>query len=408
MKSVARHLTIICALFTLIAMNSIAQVERRVEYEYDGAGNVIRIIVLEQSDAPSELTITPVYINKGQKRGFVIQGSNLLNATVGTEEQSVSVSNVYFDRLSLQATVEADADLTTGTIIQLDIANRLGVAQLPIRIAEALPGLSASETPIVLSPDASEILTFVLETPVTETTTFTVEVVNSETGEITTQTITLLAGEQVIQFSASAASGHVLHIIIEEQNSDFVYAFSAYSSPSVEDYADTFPEILSEPSWFSQGVGVAWRDNTSLFSSAVGVSWRDNTSLFSSAVGVSWRDNTSLFSGAVSVIKGFYITELQNSELEQTTTELLFSGFNLSSLSDISAVPEGALTINSFNVSEDGTVISAQITFAESSLDNDIVVRFSHAQGTSPFILHDAQLSSVTTQSFSPTLSGEE
>lgn len=78
-----------------------AATERIVDYEYDAAGNIVRIISREQSDPPVVGPLTPVFINQGRIRLISATGSNLLGIDVSTDYPGLSIEAVTSDETQI-------------------------------------------------------------------------------------------------------------------------------------------------------------------------------------------------------------------------------------------------------------------------------------------------------------------
>ena len=124
-----------------------AAVERVIDYVYDNAGNIVRIISQEQSAPPLISIITPNFINLGRTVSFTAVGSNLLDVDVTTDVPGLSVSavNSAFDQVTFQ--LAASNTTQIGNAI-LKFTNGLGEAQETIFIAETPPALTTDPNPI--------------------------------------------------------------------------------------------------------------------------------------------------------------------------------------------------------------------------------------------------------------------
>jgi hypothetical protein len=368
----------------LACANSNAATERVVDYEYDGAGNIIRIITREQSDPPVISPLNPNFINQGQSRTITVSGSNLLGVEVSTDAPGLSIDLIDAAESGISFQLTADSQATIGNAI-IRFITGIGEVQQSIFVAEVGPVISTSPNPITiaLSPPANTV-TLIFSEPRPENETYTLTTSNNSVADTAASSFTILAGQSQVDIALDGVEFGSTNLNIELTAKFFAYSFPVFVGKNYAELAAEFPDMLQR-NLFAASVGVVLQDGTQFApgtvsqvvgvevgrlsgftTDPVGVSYGDGSvgRLMASPVGVNLSDNTNLaFSPRVRVFYGPLIDSLQPTVVAVgSTVDLTVSGLNLNEVIDITLTPDTDITLDAFSVNPEGTQLTLTLT----------------------------------------------
>jgi hypothetical protein len=385
----------------LFCANVNAATERVVDYEYDGAGNIVRILTFEQSDPPIISPLDPVFINIGQTISVNATGTNLLGVNVTADDTELGISNINASSTDVTFALTASNLAPIGPAV-IRFTTGIGEAQQTIFVAEVGPGLKSDPSPITIDTTGSpRNITFTFSEPRPQTEVYELTLVNSSVAT-TDANFSISAGETevTVPITGLAAGNTVLRIVNSTQF--FLYAFPIFVGETYGELIATFPELAQnslftrpvsvlvqsstsyEPlSVTSDRVGVLVDSNAAIYADPVGVFFGDGQSgqLFSSPVGIFYGDGQSgrLISSPVGVIVsdnldyavtrsvgavyGPIVDASQPSiAILGTTVDFEISGFNLNEIQTVTVSPAQDVTVGTFSVDPTGTVLTVPLT----------------------------------------------
>jgi len=377
--------------------------ERIVEYEYDNAGNVIRIITQEQFNPPALLPLTPDFINVGQTRTFTATGSNLLGIDVTTEVPGLSISDISAtaSQVSFQLTASSQAPIGNAAI---RFVTGLGEVEQTVFVAENPPALTANPDPIAIAHNNS-VSTISLEfsVPRPENETYTLTTGDSSVADTVTSSFTILAGESQVDIALTGLVIGSTNLNIELAAKFYAYSFPVIVGKSYDELAVEFPDMLQR-NLFAASVGVLLQDGTQfapgtvtqvvgvevgtlsgITTDPVGVSYGDGLvgRLMTGPVGVNLSDNVSLvFSPRVGTVYGPLIDSTQPTVVAVgATVDLDVAGVNLDDVVNITVTPDTDITVDSFTVNPEGTQLILTLTIEPLAALGERVVSLEDSSG---------------------------
>jgi hypothetical protein len=372
----------------LICSNGYAATERVVEFEYDGAGNIVRIITREQSDPPVISPLNPSFINQGQSRTITVNGSNLLGVEVSTDAPGLSIVAVDADESGISFQLTADSQAAIGNAI-IRFTNGIGEVEQSIFVAEAGPVISNSPNPMTigLSPPTNTV-TLNFSEPRPENETYTLTTSNNSVADTVASSFTILAGQSQVDIALDGVEFGSTNLNIELTAKFFAYSFPVFVGKSYAELAAEFPDMLQRnlfatsvgvvlqdgaqfaPGTVSQVVGVEVGRLSGITLDPVGVFYGDGLvgSLTARPVGVNVSDAVDLvYSPIVGAVYGTLIDALQPTMVAidstvDSTVDLTVTGLNLNEVIDFTFTPDADITLEGFTVNPEGTQLTLTLT----------------------------------------------
>ena len=368
----------------LICSNGYAATERVVEFEYDGAGNIVRIITREQSDLPVISPLNPSFINQGQSRRITVTGSNLLGVEVSTDAPGLSIFAIDADESGINFQLTADSQAAIGNAI-IRFTTGIGEVEQLIFVAEAGPVISTSPNPITigLSPPTNTV-TLNFSVPRPEDETYTLTTSNNGVADTVAGSFTILAGQSQVDIALDGVAFGSTNLNIELTAKFFAYSFPVFVGKSYDELAAEFPDMLQR-NLFAASVGVVLQDGTQFAPGTVsqvvgvevgrlsgitldpvGIFYGDGLagSLTARPVGVNVSDAVDLvYSPIVGAVYGTLIDALQPTMVAiDSTVDLTVTGLNLNEVIDFTFTPDADITLEGFTVNLEGTQLTLTLT----------------------------------------------
>ncbi len=362
-----------------------ADVERVIDYEYDGAGNIIRIITQEQSNPPTISPLDPDFINIGRTISVTATGTNLLGVDVTSDETELSIGSI--NSSSTQVTFELTAsNLAPIGPVVIRFTSALGEAQETIFVAEPGPELSTDPHPIAIDDGgAVSVISLIFSEPRLENETYSISVDDVGVASVVSNSFTILAGQSQANISLTGISEGATNLQITLPVKFYSYLFPVYVSETYDELLADFPDmqhrnlftdavgvVIQEdnpflPNTVTAGpVGVLIDSNAAYYSSPVGVFYGDGLvgQLLSMPVGVLVSDAVSYaYSTPVGTIYGPILDASTPAQVAaSTTTDFDLSGFNLGEALNVTVVPADEVTVGVFTVNPEGTLLTVSIT----------------------------------------------
>ena len=180
----------------VLAANAFADVQRTIYYEYDAAGNLVGIRVGDNLGAPDVTTLSPFYVHRDSVIDAVATGVNLFDVVVTTASAGLTLSNIQnvsATQVSFRVTTAPDAPIGAGV---LTFTTGLGVDTEILLIAERVPIVATEPNLIVLTPDATpRIVYLVFDQPFGTPQTYEVAIRDPAVATLSQTTVMLPAGE---------------------------------------------------------------------------------------------------------------------------------------------------------------------------------------------------------------------
>ncbi len=189
--------------FALLPITAHAQSQSETLFEYDGAGNIVRVIT-ETNDAPPTVSsLTPAFINQEATVSIIAFGNNLVRAEVSTPHPDLIIDRVVATKTSVRFRLSASAEAAIGATT-ISFTTRLGTATAVMTVAERTPIISTEPNPIVLAPDGVGVsVRLIFDQPFSTDQIYDVAMQDSAIADVGAATITLPAGETVATITAT-------------------------------------------------------------------------------------------------------------------------------------------------------------------------------------------------------------
>lgn len=200
-----QHILTLTILFSAtIAMPALAESQRFIDYDYDGAGNIISVRSGLNLGPPDVINLSPAFIHKESFAFVSATGVNLLKATVATSTPGlniVNVANISATEIFIALFAESSANIGPGS---LTFSTRLGSDTEIIAIADRTPVISTDPNPILLLPDnQSRQVKLLFDRPFATNQVFDVLIQDTTLASVSEQTITLLTGEREVSINVT-------------------------------------------------------------------------------------------------------------------------------------------------------------------------------------------------------------
>ena len=241
--------------FMLVCSTGYTATERVVEYEYDGAGNIVRIITQEQSDPPAVSPLSPGFINQGQSRTITATGSSLLGVDVSTDAPGLSIDAIQSDGSQINFQLTAASDAPIGNAI-IRFSTGLGEVQHSIFVADVGPAISTIPSPITIDlSGASNTITLNFSVSRPENETFRLSVVNPAVAAVDTASFNILSGQTRADISLTGVTAGATVLQIDLPEKFYSYRFPVYVGETYAELLQSFPD-MAERNLFTEAVGV--------------------------------------------------------------------------------------------------------------------------------------------------------
>jgi hypothetical protein len=369
----------------LVCANSNAATERVVDYEYDGAGNIVRIITREQSAPPVISPLSPNFINQGQSRTITATGSNLLGVEVSTDTPGLSIDLIDAGESGISFQLTADSQATIGNAI-IRFITGIGEVQQSIFVAEVGPKIITSPSPITIDLSAtSNTVTLNFSVPRPEDETYSLSIVDPATATVDSASFNISTGASRADISLTGIAAGATVLQIDLPAKFYSYRFPVYVSETYAELLQSFPD-MAERNLFAEPVGVVVPSNNpylpnTVTSGPVGVLVDSNAATYAKPVGVLFGDATGgeVFSKPVGVIVSSSISYAYNAPVgtvygpfltgsqptvaaKGATTIVEVSGFNLAEVVTVSLAPTDDIVVGSISTNPEGTLLTVSIT----------------------------------------------
>ena len=257
----------VCLLSLFVVLPVLADSQRFIDYQYDGAGNIISVSSNRNLGPPDVTNLSPAFINKESFGTITATGINLAKATVSTSALGVtviSVSNISETEIEFTLSASTEAEIGDAAV---EFTTRLGSDTEMVAVAERTPIISTEPNPILLlAGDQNIVVKMSFDEGFETDQIYDVQITDQSIATVSQSQITLLAGETEVSVSVSAqtigsttleinqlsnflALG-IPVIVIDEQLPDGSY--SAYTKPVgvgvyIEQAANTSGPFVTRP-----------------------------------------------------------------------------------------------------------------------------------------------------------------
>jgi hypothetical protein len=208
-KKTSGHVFLALIMLPLLMFSNIsyAETQRFIDYEYDGAGNIIAIRSSRNLGPPDVTELSPAFIHKESFASIEATGVNLAKASVSFNAPGITlidIKNISDTEVALR--FYADATAAIGDV-PVTFTTRLGSDTENMTVAERTPVVSTEPNPILLSPEEQNVtvrLTF--DRPYETEQTFDVAVTDEAIATVAEQQVTLQPSESEVSVTISAVS----------------------------------------------------------------------------------------------------------------------------------------------------------------------------------------------------------
>ena len=389
----------------LILTSSVhADVERIVEYEYDGAGNIVRIFTQEQSALPVVSPLDPEFINIGRTITVTATGSSLLGVDITTDVTGLTINAISSTSSDLTFELTASDQATPGDAI-IKFSTGLGEVEQTIFVAETPPTLTTNPSPIAIEDDnATTIVSLIFSVPRPEDETYTISTTDVAIADVTAGSFTILAGQTLVDISLTGVSAGATSLDVLLAGKFYTYTFAVYVGKTYPQLTEDFPDML-ERNLFANSVGVVLQEDrpfpsNAIHASPVGIMVDDfspfsaspvgvfvgngsSQNLFSPVVGVALADiNNFAFAPVVGTILGPLADDLNIPALSlDSTTNIDITGVNLNEVLTVSIVPNTDLIINGSTIDGTGTLLTIDLTIGPGAVVGSYEIVLEDANG---------------------------
>ncbi len=227
-----------------------AQTQDYIEYQYDGAGNIIGIITKNNGGQPDVTSLVPDHVNRDKTITISAAGVNLYKAQVATDHDGITILNTETISSELvKFTISSKFDAEIG-FANFTFTTRLGRDIESIFVAIRLPVISTDPNPIALvasGPSRPVSLTFDLPYPTDQE--FNLAASNTSLAKTNVGSVTLEAGSTEASFFMAGLEKGVTTLEVSQPA-----AFSGVSIPVF--VSDPFDLPNGNTEFTSKSVGV--------------------------------------------------------------------------------------------------------------------------------------------------------
>ena len=401
------------------------QSETVTTYEYDGAGNIIRVNNQQQFGAPEINNFSPDFINRGRSRSFTVLGNNLIAVEVSTDHEGLTIAAIQstIGKLTFTLSASLNADLGDASI---RISNGLGEVVQTIVVAEQLVELVSNPAPIVVEPSSVTPIRFQFLEPRTESETYQLSIGDPAIASLSESSITVSPGETEFTLNMLGQIEGATSLEITLQEKYFFYSFPVFVSSSFSAFLlsisgdpQTLEDITqrslfgepvrifkesdneSNPSvkaispligityidvsgFYAPPVAVTVSDGNAIrspltgilvgepfgaFSAMVGIDVGAQSDFYSDIVAVEVSNLNPFYSAETEVVKGPLLDDFNNlfSLPVDSTSDIVVQGQNLTEVQMVIVEPSDDIVINNFSVNADGTTLTVNISVAASA-----------------------------------------
>lgn len=303
------------------------------EYQYDAAGNILKVITGNTAESPSIESINPATIRRGQVLPFTVQGSGLANSKVSVSGSDLFVTNPQATNTQLTFKLTAGLSASLGSQ-QVTVSSAAGTTSTPITVMPELPRISVSPTPLAIPPDSiSRNITITLSNA--DVIDHTISLSSANTAKVVIQpaSVTVPAGQTEVQAQIKGIAGGT----------------SAINLNSITLGNTSIPVFIT-----AEFKGI----NTS-YAPAVGV-------LLEQPPAPPVTKTETAYPRSVLVAFGAHVSGIQPKSLTQgaAQTNLVISGESLQGVTSIDVQPSTGITLGSLSISSDGKSITVPVTVA--------------------------------------------
>ncbi|ODS24408.1 hypothetical protein AB835_03665 [Candidatus Endobugula sertula] len=230
-------------IFILFSAAAYASVERITRYEYDGAGNIVRVFYEEQSEALSINQLTPAFVNRGNTAQITATGDNLLGAEVLTDVEGLTIRHVTASSDQVTFTITASTQALLGNAA-LRVVTGVGETQTAVIVADVIPVLHTQPAPIAISPSTPNTrIRLMFAHPRPEDETYTVSISDPTIATHSETTFTVLAGEREAELTLNAVTDGITTLNISLANKFYFYEFPVYVNKRFIELVNEYPDM---------------------------------------------------------------------------------------------------------------------------------------------------------------------
>jgi len=356
---------LVLLLLGLFCSALLADSRRVIQYEYDAAGNLVRVETEVSNNPPVVNTLNPSTIRQETLTTVIADGTDLVGAQVSTSAPGLTISNVSTTATTVTFDIIASATSTTGPKT-LSFTTSLGADTADITVQPPAPRVVVAPTPIVVaSGGATAPVTLQIFPTDIFDHDFTLSVDNALVATVSPGSVTIPAGqnEPANTIQVTGLTDGVTRVNL---NSPTLGNFSATV------FVTSTVGLPAGPAeFFSQPLGII------LETPDIG-DLIDLGPFVSSVIGIQKGDGdpplppftvTPIVNPILGVIKGSAITGVTPRALvaDDSTNTITVNGQGLSSVDTVQINPPDGITFGALTVAPDGSNVSFPMTVASGS-----------------------------------------
>lgn len=202
--------------------SSLAETQRTLLYDYDAAGNLVSVRVIEIGGAPSVNVIEPAFMRRDALVRFLATGQNLDQVQVSASDPAVLISDIlYVDSEQVEfSAVTQSADLGPTDI---NFSNLLGATSKPITVGERLRIIATNPSPLIIAEGSTRSVSVRIDEPFDADKRFEVAVSDSLVVSVpNSNSFTLSAGQSEFEVLVSGLTIGNTQLIISQIDDSLV------------------------------------------------------------------------------------------------------------------------------------------------------------------------------------------
>ena len=175
-----------------------ADTQRVIDYNYDGAGNIISTRSNVNLNPPLITNLNPGFVNINSLSFVTATGTDLLSAQVTSPDPGLSISNVVTSNNNVSFIIRANNEAIIGPAT-ITFVTRVGSDDAPFLIVEETPVITSNPDPIVIEADNQLVpIAFLFEGSFSTDQIYEVLINDPNIAGLAEQSVTLLAGEREV------------------------------------------------------------------------------------------------------------------------------------------------------------------------------------------------------------------
>ena len=346
------------------AFTAFSDSNRITEFEYDGAGNIIRSTSTIAENPPVINSVTPTTIRQEAVTTIVADGTDLNGAQVSTSAAGLTISNVSSTETSVIFDVVASTASTTGPKT-ISFTTALGVDTADITVQPPAPRVSITPIPLIAATGGAAVPVTLQILPVDIFDhTFDLSIGDAAVATVTPANVTITAG-QSSPATAIQVSG------LADGVTDLTLSSTTLGNFTVTVFVTSSVNLPAGPNqFFSTDVGLVKEAPNIGDLIDIGPFVSGNVGLQKGDQPPAPADFLSpIVSPVVGFAKGSVITGVSPIArlADDTTATVTVNGHGLNNVDSVTVNASDGITVGALTNSPDGSSVSFPLTVASGS-----------------------------------------